>query len=660
MPADLHEPAPEPGAEPGRRVRGPGCGGTSDGACGGGCGGTCGGGSDCAGGDPRPGGAEAAAAVVAEYLDPGLPRHEQLEEALDRTPTGSPLVRLLEALDPRSLDDYDLAELAAGFARMAGWVHANLAAVAVELARRPGMAPRPDPRSGRGTGITPERVAATALSARLQRSPQDTAALVREGSEFSGDLAATGQALRAGRISVPAARAIAARLADQVTWVSQPVQDYVLPRAEHSTVSQVRADLERALLDVDPEHAQDRRDAARAQRRVTHPRALPDQMAEMHVVLPAEHAVGIDTALEQAARSARAGGDPRTLDQLRADGLVDAVLTGAPPATGSDAETSPAAVPGFLPTPKDGGRARAGTTTHGGVGGGTTAHGEVGGGTTIRGGVGDRVCGDADIDAGVTRAPASASSPGSSRTAGPRDPRTHVLVTVPLSSLIGQDDTPADLAGYGPIDATTARALAQGGVWRRLVVDDLSGSVLDVGRTTYRPPAALADHVRFRDRTCTFPGCPVPAHRCDLDHSDDWSPAPDDPRPPGTTSHTNLGPACPRHHRAKHQARFDARQPEPGVHDWTDPTGHRYRTRPGTGQPTEHLTGPRRARGTPPPGGTRVPSPTTAGGQSPSTAGGPPRSASGGGLPTTAGHQPPPSTRTPPPGRGAEDDPPPF
>ncbi|GIG37852.1 HNH endonuclease signature motif containing protein [Cellulomonas pakistanensis] len=550
MPDDLHEPAPEPGSEPRRGVRMRGC----DGACGG----ARDGGADATCGGPCQGEAEAAAAVVAEYLDPGLPRHEQLAEALDRTPTGVPLVRLLEALDPRSLDDYDLAELAAGFTRMAGWVHANLAAVAVELARRPGMAPRPDPRSGRGTGITPERIAATALSARLKRSPQDTAALVREGSEFSGDLAATGQALQAGRISVPAARAIAARLADQVTWVSQPVQDYVLPRAEHSTVTQVKADLERALLEVDPEHAQDRRDAARAQRRVTHPRALPDQMAEMHVVLPAEHAIGIDTALEQAARSARSGGDPRTLDQLRADGLVDAVLTGTPLGAGRDVEdASPTTVPGFLPTTKD-------------------------------------------------STPAGATDP-----AGPRDPRTHVLVTVPLSCLVGEDDAPADLAGYGPIDATTARALAQGGVWRRLVVDDLSGSVLDVGRTTYRPPTALADHVRHRDRTCTFPGCPVPATRCDLDHSEEWSPAPDDPRPPGTTSHTNLGPACPRHHRAKHEARFDVRQPEPGVHVWTDPTGHRYRTRPGTGAPTEHLDGPRRARGTPPPGRTRQPPPTT-------------------------------------------------
>lgn len=350
MPADLLKPAPEPGASPRAAARACRC------ECG------CRGRDDSADTEPAPREAAAAAAVVAEHLDPDLPRHEQVEEALDRTPTGVPLVRLLEALDPRSLDDYDLVELAAGYSRMAGWVHANLAAVAVELARRPAMAPRLDPRSGGGTRITSERVAATALSARLRRSPQDTAALVREGSEFAGDLAATGEALRAGRISVPAARAIAARLADQVTWVSQPVQDVVLPRAEHSTVTQVKADLERALLEVDPEHASDRRDVARAQRRVTHPRALPDQMAAMHVVLPAEHAVAIDTALERAARSARTGGDPRTLDQLRADGLVDSILTGTPPTWRGTQDASPAALPGSLPAPRDGARLPAGAT----------------------------------------------------------------------------------------------------------------------------------------------------------------------------------------------------------------------------------------------------------------------------------------------------------
>ena len=39
-----------------------------------------------------------------------------------------------------------------------------------------------------------------------------------------------------------------------------------------------------------------------------------------------------------------------------------------------------------------------------------------------------------------------------------------------------------------PVPAVVARALAAGGTWRRLVTDPVSGTVVDVGRTRYRPP----------------------------------------------------------------------------------------------------------------------------------------------------------------------------
>src|SRR5262249_16363841 len=86
------------------------------------------------------------------------------------------------------------------------------------------------------------------------------------------------------------------------------------------------------------------------------------------------------------------------------------------------------------------------------------------------------------------------------------DPRLHyttsgkggVQVTVPASTLMGLDDQPADLAGYGPIPADLARELAAEGTWRRLVTDPLSGTLLDFGRTTYRPPVGLPDFVRAR------------------------------------------------------------------------------------------------------------------------------------------------------------------
>ncbi|WP_246855170.1 hypothetical protein [Cellulomonas sp. Y8] len=41
---------------------------------------------------------------------------------------------------------------------------------------------------------------------------------------------------------------------------------------------------------------------------------------------------------------------------------------------------------------------------------------------------------------------------------------------------------------------------------------------------------------------------------------------------------------CHRHHRLKSDGGFRLRQISPGLYEWITPTGHRYLTRPGTGQ----------------------------------------------------------------------------
>jgi hypothetical protein len=154
---------------------------------------------------------------------------------------------------------------------------------------------------------------------------------------------------------------------------------------------------------------------------------------------------------------------------------------------------------------------------------------------------------------------------------------------VGLTTLLGLDDQPGDLEGYGPIPAPVARRIAAEGTWRRVITDPASGTVLDVGRTTYLPPSDLARHVEVRDGTCRYPGCAVPAARCDLDHVV--------PFPHGPTAAHNLVPLCRRHHRFKHQV-VDERRRVPGSTSrcesrvgltllghgsvrWHLPTGHR-------------------------------------------------------------------------------------
>jgi uncharacterized protein DUF222 len=152
----------------------------------------------------------------------------------------------------------------------------------------------------------------------------------------------------------------------------------------------------------------------------------------------------------------------------------------------------------------------------------------------------------------------------------PSNVQVHLQVTVPVSMVMRLDDQPGELAGYGPIAADTARALAGDATWRRLLTDE-RGTLLDVGRRTYRPPAALRDFVQARDKTCVFPACSVPAHRADLDHTTAF--------PAGPTDAANLGVMCRAHHRLKQDPRWTVTQPTPGTFVWTSPSARTY-TRP--------------------------------------------------------------------------------
>ncbi len=153
--------------------------------------------------------------------------------------------------------------------------------------------------------------------------------------------------------------------------------------------------------------------------------------------------------------------------------------------------------------------------------------------------------------------------------------RPAIQVTVALSTLLGLDEQPGELAGHGPLPASVARRLAadDSGTWRRLVTDPLTGHLLDYGRTTYRPPPDLADFVLARDQVCTFPGCHRPAHRCDLDHRTPY-------RHGGPTNPDNLAALCKRHHIAKHETDWTPHREPDGSSTWTSPTQHRYRSRP--------------------------------------------------------------------------------
>ncbi|MFD1505004.1 DUF222 domain-containing protein [Georgenia yuyongxinii] len=546
---------------------------------------------------------------------------------------------MLDPVEPFGQDLSDLVELAAQWSRVIGYAHARRADAVAALVT--GFL------DDLGTG-TATLAATTELAMRLGVTRQSAAKVVSTALAISGPLAATGQALANGHLDARKAEMIATALEHQPYPVCEAVQDAVLPTAAGRTHPQLAQDLTKALIAADHHAAQARHRTARDGRRVNHPRHLPDGMASIFAVLPAPDALALDLALDAAARSAKAGGDGRTLDQLRADILAaigaDALIQGGfgaptpartpipvPPAPPVDtpirrpapdpsdqhldreaAETTdpapdePAAPPvnapvdavgpadapddADLPAPPTGPPPDQRPDADGVPD--AVPPPDVDN-------VPDAIPRDADAPPSAPAPPDTTDPPGSVDPPGtdPPPPRAwiplgllggvpvRVNVTVPMATLLGGDE-PGTLHGYGPIDPATARALALGGTWRRLVTDPLSGTVLDLGRTRYRPPTDLAELIRARDKTCFRPGCGAHADGCHLDHT---IPAAHG----GPTADTNLAPACTTDHTLKTLGDFYVRQIHPGVFDWLSRrTARTYRREAdGTTTPIHPRTG---------------------------------------------------------------------
>ncbi|UUP12344.1 13E12 repeat family protein [Aeromicrobium wangtongii] len=151
--------------------------------------------------------------------------------------------------------------------------------------------------------------------------------------------------------------------------------------------------------------------------------------------------------------------------------------------------------------------------------------------------------------------------------------RAVVGITVPLSSLMGFSDAPAELTDRSatiPAHIVRAAMVDEKSLLYRLVTDDV-GNLMTVSWLGRFSPARLDQVLEFRDGTSVFPTSSVPARMCDTDHSDPW---------PAPTCAANTGPLNRRAHNLKTEGHLRVRQPAPGVFEWTTRTGHTYTRTP--------------------------------------------------------------------------------
>jgi Domain of unknown function (DUF222) len=416
-------------------------------------------------------------------------------------------------------------------------------------------------------------------------------------------LPATLAAWDAGQLDVAKVNAIHDATLCLSDTAARAVQDRVLPKAPSQTVAQLRAALERAVIAVDPDGADARHRKAYRSRRIA---INPDRdgMASLWALLSAPDALncyGWLTALARGLPSC----DPRSMDARRADLLVqlltgnlqlrpdstDPAAAGPPPAEATPAGPTPASATAACRTAADSdptadaadagnvtdtddaatkvATAQAPTTAaHPSAGAATsTADGD---GAATESASGSRSSCEEAVLLGGLPTPVAAGKP-------------LVHVVIPLSTLTGADDSPVELTGYGPLPPALGREIAAAAVWKRLITDPLTGAVLDVGRTSYRPPTALAEFLRARDQHCRVPICRRRALDSQIDHTVAFH------AQGGSTDRHNLYHACLCHHRMKDAPGWTVTHEPDGVITWTTPTGHRYSGRPHDYRPEPDL-----------------------------------------------------------------------
>ncbi|MEJ1192011.1 HNH endonuclease signature motif containing protein [Pseudarthrobacter sp. CCNWLW207] len=349
-----------------------------------------------------------------------------------------------------------------------------------------------------------------------------------------------------------------------------------------------------------------------------------DGMAWLSAYLPADRAAGIWNGITATARTLQGPAETRTMTQLRADIAAKLLLSaGFTGTTASPAEGSTDTAAGS-PSTNDVGAGNSGSSSTAGsavdrrtaagsrapdrdvsagcpagpdltAGSSPDSHGDAGsvlatgtaaGNESVAGRVettgtaagNDVLPGHVETNGTAAGNEAVAGSdvlPGNDLMTGRvPSPAAQVLVTVPVFALMGLTDEPATLDGYGPIPASMARSLVADGAgsFHRVLTDPRNGAPLEIGRQSYRIPAAMRQWLRLRDGKCPFPGCNNQSLDNEADHLLAWADG-------GTTGISNLGQPCPKHHRLKHTTAWTPTEASidkpPG---WTSPTGRHYQS----------------------------------------------------------------------------------
>jgi hypothetical protein len=518
----------------------------------------------------------------AAAFGPGMP--------LDVLPGGAALAVAADAAageDGRfaGVSEAELVGVVCAWDRVEAHAAARKLAAAAELARR-----NPKPEDAE---FTADQVA---YALGESRGRADT--LVDLAQTLETHLPGTAAALEDGMVSRYKAEIIARATALLDPAGARAAEAKVLDRAARLTPGGLRAAIAHAVMEVAPEKARERREAAAKDARVERWAEDSGNAALMGCELPPDEVLAADQRITAWARELRKAGLEGDMDVLRARAFLDLLL-------GKDSRPR-----------QDSGPDDSGPDGPGPDGGGP--------GPASPG----------------TPPPSAGPAHGVAGFAG------RVTLTVPLVTVTGLADRPGELGGLGPVDPWLARDLARAaarnpkttwcvtvtdqhghaighgcarpepkshrkragpgppgetgftftpasrdgppggyGTWRLRTPGEGPGLIITLESLTTDPcdhrhqasghdPGVRLKHlIQVRYGTCTSPVCRRPAAQCDVEHNTPHEAG-------GRTCRCNTGPKCRHDHRLKQHPKWTVDQLPDGTFRWTTPAGRSYDTEP--------------------------------------------------------------------------------
>lgn len=247
------------------------------------------------------------------------PERHILPNDLEDIPAGPFLAAIVASVASTKLNGYDAVRLLKAEARLAASHEAGKLAAMVEVAMAPpGDADSPVERSYEAT-----EYAACEIAAELTLTRRAAESQLDEAFSLSGRLRRVWERLAAGDLDLPKTRDLVNGLAHLDQETVDIVLDRCLTDAPDLTRGQLRARVTRLVMEIDPDGAKSAMREGITGRRMA-PQANPDHTANVTLssVDPVEAGAAM-SHVDGLARWYKKQGDPRTLDQLRADIGID-------------------------------------------------------------------------------------------------------------------------------------------------------------------------------------------------------------------------------------------------------------------------------------------------------------------------------------------------